>query len=892
MLRFIAVFIFVLLANLATAQPLTVEISPKAKAIKLLEGWQMLASEHIDNTEQALYEADWQPLNHQDLLSSFVRPNFFWFRLRLQNDSDVDLLRWLDLGSTRIQSVHFYLLDENQQMVKQTQAGTLIAQQQHEIPSAIARLFELTVPAHQYRDVYIRVKTSTEVTIEPILWQPESFREYEARQNVMFLVPIAIILTVGTILLIFGFATKDPLTLLAGFWVTTYSAYESCFIGYIHYYLAPSGSHLISVLPLFFGLSAVVITFVLLHIALRLDRSPFWRKLSLSLIAYYTFLALYSLVDLYTSIYLSHYTVVIAAFSQPIILLLNWKHRQKNSAFFLVAAVVFYVILVTRTLFIIHVVDESIIYTPILWHTVLAIYLISLILGFHKRASANHQRQLQAQRTLIDVQSEQQKRLENAVKMRTEELQHSLIELKEANQSKDEFLARVSHDLRSPLTSILGFAELIRAQESTATADKANIIMNSGKRLLSLIDDLIEFSSNKKSKQTLYPSATYSQSFFTSIADESEILAQANNNRFHLNVCPQLPKVMFIDSRRVYQILINLISNACKFTQNGDITLKVSSAAINETQHRLIITVKDTGTGISETQLPYIFDPFAKFQQNQHSQGLGLGLAIVNQWVQRMQGSITVNSTVGEGSEFIVHLPIEEVDETAVELNSIPANDEHIAMDGKQRLVWVVEDTPYIQALITQALLQWNFTVQCFDDLSAVNQALQAGTVKPPALVLTDFHLPDGDGCAVAHQIKQQWSATPIILLSAGLIGSSCLQDNLFFSTFYKPINFTLLAKSIAQALELELYDNHSSAITAEPIAFPCVANQCTSDEDLLVLNELVDINAISDIITWCERQVELSPHCAEFYHQIREAAFSADIQKIRQLISLLPPQP
>ena len=239
-----------------------------------------------------------------------------------------------------------------------------------------------------------------------------------------------------------------------------------------------------------------------------------------------------------------------------------------------------------------------------------------------------------------------------------QQIEQQNLQLLEANRHKTEFLATVSHELRTPLNSILGFSQILKSQTKGPLNDyqvkMADCIHTNGASLLHLVNDILDMSTIESNRLQLTPH------FFDLEVLIQEVLAEmhwmVSQKELAIQARVNLEDgIVYNDRQRLKQILINLISNAIKFTEQGGIDIEVNSLAKNS----LEICVQDTGIGIADEQLSTIFQPFRQVDQSiirKHA-GTGLGLAITHSLVSMMQGWITVSSQMGQGSTFRIQIP-------------------------------------------------------------------------------------------------------------------------------------------------------------------------------------------------------------------------------------------
>jgi two-component system sensor histidine kinase BarA len=291
--------------------------------------------------------------------------------------------------------------------------------------------------------------------------------------------------------------------------------------------------------------------------------------------------------------------------------------------------------------------------------------------GQHKQANVQGSRETQrmaesfnAMMNSLDEQDErlrnQRDQLEAEVKIQTRELVQARDAAFTSNRHKSEFLANVTHELRSPIQSIIGYVELAKEEVESEglmhiKADLDKVSRNS-ERLYKLINSLLDLSKIEAGKMELKIKSMYLSDLLTSLEEATAPLLPANNNHYHAEInCKDM--LVRMDGEKVLQILINLLSNACKFTQNGDISLTVSLS-----EQMLRFDVADTGIGIPEEQLHYIFQAFRQIDASESRKfsGTGLGLAISKQFSDLMQAKLSVSSTINKGSCFSFILPLRQ----------------------------------------------------------------------------------------------------------------------------------------------------------------------------------------------------------------------------------------
>ncbi len=238
----------------------------------------------------------------------------------------------------------------------------------------------------------------------------------------------------------------------------------------------------------------------------------------------------------------------------------------------------------------------------------------------------------------------------------------------EANRAKSAFLANMSHELRTPMNAILGYSEILLEDAEEMGLDDFNDdlkkILSSGNHLLGLIDEILDLSKIEAGKMEIFLASFPVREMVADVLDNVKILAQKNGNKLELD-CPSAIGTMTADPVRVKQMLINLLSNACKFTEKGTVTLKIYRESI-DSQGWIFFNVIDNGIGIEQNQIKRLFQEFTQVDDTSTRKvgGTGLGLAISRRFCQMMGGDIHVTSEIGKGSTFSIKLPVKIAETT------------------------------------------------------------------------------------------------------------------------------------------------------------------------------------------------------------------------------------
>ncbi len=286
-----------------------------------------------------------------------------------------------------------------------------------------------------------------------------------------------------------------------------------------------------------------------------------------------------------------------------------------------------------------------------------------------------------------------------------------------ANRAKSKFLTNMSHELRTPLNGILGYAQILERDHTlTPQQEKGlQIINKSGNHLLTLINDILDMSKIEAGKLKLYPKTTKFTDFLEEIVSLFNLQALQKGIIFNSEVSEDILDAIVIDEKRLRQVLINLLGNAIKFTNHGQVTFRVTvvepKEKINKSSFQtFLFEVIDTGIGISEEKISNIFDPFEQAAVGEQWQsGTGLGLAISRQLIEMMQGKIEVKSKLNEGSTFFFKINVEVLKN--VKSNRSQPNKRIIGYKGKTYKLLVVDDNPNNLAVLCSMLKPLGFEI-------------------------------------------------------------------------------------------------------------------------------------------------------------------------------------
>jgi CheY-like chemotaxis protein len=463
------------------------------------------------------------------------------------------------------------------------------------------------------------------------------------------------------------------------------------------------------------------------------------------------------------------------------------------------------------------------------------------------------------------------------------ELAARLTAAEAANEAKTRFLASVAHEIRSPLNAIYGYAQLLERGKGKDALGAARVIRRSAEHLAHLVEGLLDIAQVEGGALKLSREAIRFPDFLDQLVAMLELQAQAKGLALALDRPQHVPEFVNADPKRLRQVLINLLTNAIKFTDAGTVTLKV------EYRNELAtFSVIDTGIGIATEDAQRIFAPFERVSGTAGERpGVGLGLAITQALVHIMGGEIRLESAPGEGSRFIVRLMLSQPLSPPTE----PAPDAGVVTGylGRERRVVLIDDDPAHLAMVRSLLEPLGFQVRSASDGAT---ALAIAAHVQPDLVLCDVALGSENGWDIAESLRRRHGPGLRIVMLSGegpQAPAACRGEGPANHTFVmKPFDFSVLLDVIAEQLGLEWVraagEPRAVAPTSAPraslplVTAPIAAAHCAEIERLVRIGHVRGIEAEIDALA------ALAPQAVQLAEQMRSALDSFDLKALAVL--------
>ncbi|MFD1007221.1 ATP-binding protein [Oceanisphaera ostreae] len=708
----------------------------------------------IQNLSDAVNFSDWHNIG-RDTLNAPRQHTTVWLKAAVHNSSDQALIRWLVLEPWRVNRVDaFFINPASGEQLRHDATGLDIPLQDRTVSNG-KTIVPVTLSPGETQQFYLNIYSDSLPFISIKSWEPVAYSQSINDSRIFQIALFAAILTLLIILLL----QFNVGLIITGIWLLVAFIFETEKDGFFSNYLLSFLEDYSANLRLSAWIFTEQLFLMTSFILLGLNQHRHWRifiqltAASAFIMTCLTFVlngaSIRSLGIMITGLY---------AISWLFMIIPGLRIKRTQQLAILALLSIYWVV----SVFLLLGYAFNFYYTSTFAVTRIYVEII-VALALIMTYSWQQKQQIKvAKNALIVHESQSRKRLEQAVKDRTEDLNSALETAQKGSTAKVNFLGQISHDLRAPLTAILGYAQLQTA--GLISDQKANqIIQDRALYMKDLINSLVDYVQDTAADND-EQSDIYLIAFIDNLVNQTHFLANKQNNRFQLKIETELPTVIRCNHTQLQRILLNLLDNAAKYTVKGYISLSIIVDSNQDEQPSLIFRINDTGRGIAPHQLEHIYTPF--YQSSESNPGSGLGLPICFELTERMGGSLELKSELGVGTVAICTIPYIAGDELLATLSLPVAQDLLPMFDAQRQKAWIIEDSKPISELLDGELTEMGFDTALAMNAEAFIETI-TNDCETPAIIITDYQLPRASGLAVLHAAREQWPNVPVLLLSA-----------------------------------------------------------------------------------------------------------------------------
>jgi signal transduction histidine kinase/DNA-binding response OmpR family regulator len=725
---------------------------------------------------EALRHSGWGAASPRTLTQGFTS-SAFWLRGTFYNGSDQSVTRWLSVGVVRLEDVRYFRFVPGEEKPSETLlAGNRTPLDARPVRAARS-VFPVTLAPGERIVVLLRAQSRSSVSIETGIWNPATFQEAEAPDALIEMLLIGSMATMAIFTLALGLARRDRVFLTLGAGAIAEIVYDVAFQGFLYRYVLTGGGDVVLRIPGVVGPIAHVLLCMMAAMFIGIDRiAIWWRILGISSgillagalwAAFGDYRAVVSILTVLEGVYQAVWIIAV---------LDSWRRGFGNARLVLIAsgpgAIRFF-------LYLGHIVGiwpaSWSVGSEIAWNN-LTLMLLLILIAIGRLREVQSARE-QARQELMDLKEHERERLQRAVDERTRELQTALVAAGEANRAKSDFLAVMSHEIRTPMNGMLGAIHLLKSMPLQGKVRTAvNVAERTGAAMLATIGGILDFAKISDSKLETSYAPFDLRALLADVVAIMSLRADQKNVSLTLVVDQVLPAAVMGDADLLRQVLLNLVGNALKFTETGEVCVSAAPDAIHVDWIRLEVT--DTGIGIPRDRLDRLFEPFIQADSSiaRRFGGTGLGLAICRRLTEAMGGCITADSQPGQGSRFQVRLPLPPTDAAEIEIQAPAQQGDAIR---KTFSVLVVDDDENNRFVLSGLLDVKEHRVQ---EAADGVQALALLTEQSVDVVLVDLEMPGLSGIELVRYIRAlggKGATVPIIAITANVtagVVERCLQ--------------------------------------------------------------------------------------------------------------------
>lgn len=475
-------------------------------------------------------------------------------------------------------------------------------------------------------------------------------------------------------------------------------------------------------------------------------------------------------------------------------------------------------------------------------------------------------------------------------------LRKTIGELEKANKEKNNFISNMSHEIRTPINAVLGMDEMIIRESNEADiVGYAYDIKSAGKTLLGIINDILDFSKIESGKMEIIPTEYEVGSVANDLLNMIDSRVQAKGLQFNANINPRLPHLLYGDELRIKQIILNILTNAVKYTEKGSVTFTMDYEKLDDTKIMLKVSVKDTGIGMKQEEMDKLYKPFERLDEkrNRTIEGTGLGMSIVTSLLQQMGSRLEVHSVYGEGSEFAFQLvqgvaewsELGDLERVYVEAKDSEKKKIGLLKAPKARIL-VVDDTPVNLTVVKGLLKRTDIQV---DTAESGRECLELAAKNKYDVILLDHRMPEMDGIETLHELQRLEGASkgvPTIALTANAISGAYetyIKEG-FCDYLAKPVSGNKLERMLMKYIPDELIEEVKASASLpekveEMIEIVSEKLQMLDKEADLKLEVRMGIQACGAEDTYCDVLEDFVVTAKKRQQEIQECYDKGDLQ-------------
>jgi signal transduction histidine kinase/CheY-like chemotaxis protein len=697
----------------------------------------------------------------------------FWLRVTLHNGQAQPINRLLEIAYPLLDDVRVYLVNGQGQIVQQQVFGDNLPFHARPIDHRLF-LLPVTFDAGQIVTLYVRVASSSGLQVPLTLWEPWAFSRHDNLRLIALGFFYGSLLIMGAYNLFLWASIRDRSYLYYFAFVVTFSAMLASIDGFFYQYWWPdqvwwNNKTVVVFLNLLMAFGLLTSRYFLQtqHYAPRIDIVLKW-------------LMWLMFVMVGADLYVPYRTMIVICIVMSVFVcvliigtsVLCWKRGNRAARFFLLSWGVLATMIILYDLGQLAIMPKST-FTNIALQLGEMCEVLLLSFALADRINIARQEKIAAQELAFEEErranAEREEHLHTKLMAQEEEIRskRALDQAQTASRAKSMFLATMSHEIRTPMNGVLGMTELLQDTELSLQQQQfVQVIHSSGNALLNVINDILDYSKIEADKMDIEHIDMDLDHLLLECASIFSLTAEQKRLEFLASIEPQTPMFIKADPTRLRQILLNLLSNAFKFTHRGRITLRIHTITHNQ-QSLLRFEVTDTGIGMTNEQQERLFEAFSQgdISTTRKFGGTGLGLSISKRLVDLMNGYMKVHSQIGHGSCFEVCIPCEPASADFVEDHFVPLT----ALQG-QRVLFVDDSVEFAQIMTEQAVAWGMIADAVHDGEHALALMLKAdGEHKPYDMVVLDMRMPRMSGLEVAQEMARNPALADIkrILLTA-----------------------------------------------------------------------------------------------------------------------------